>query len=114
MKKLTLSLSVALLIVATVFFTPGIAMAAPLSWSQSGSSGFGYPENFSVDSMAVFNNRIYAGVRNIFYGCEVWSYGGTGDWARVDTGDGGFGNPYNLNARTMCVFNDRLYVGTYN
>ncbi|MGQ9476657.1 MAG: hypothetical protein ACUVSI_11330 [Actinomycetota bacterium] len=72
--------------------------------------GFGEAANIDVPSMAVFNDRLYAGTYNEA-GCQVWRYDGQ-SWLRVAAG--GFGDPRNYGAASMAVYYGRLYVGTYS
>ena len=93
------------------------------------SPGFGDPYNQSIQSMAVFGGKIYAGTSNLGYfepaatqstrldGLQVWTYDGTSfkrvvgqDAEGTITGPGfGFDN---VSASSMAVFQNKLYVGT--
>ena len=95
------------------------------SWSQivgdevdvdglgTNENGFGDSNNRSVDAMAVFDNKLYAGVRNS-NGTRIFSSSDGTTWTAVANAHNGFGDANNTLIRSMTVFNDRLYVGTSN
>jgi hypothetical protein len=87
-------------------------------WTQVGSGGFGDTNNWVVETMAVYNDLLYVGVRNDTTGCEVFSYDGT-NWTQ-EVGQGPAGTPTGpgfgdgASCRTaahMIVFDGMLYVG---
>jgi hypothetical protein len=82
------------------------------TWTKVCADGFGDANNIYCRSMAVLDNRLYAGVRNEVSGCEVYRYNGGTGWTRV--GSAGFGNTDNEEARSMLVYGGRLYAGTEN
>ncbi|MBU1167269.1 chitobiase/beta-hexosaminidase C-terminal domain-containing protein [Patescibacteria group bacterium] len=83
------------------------------TWTQINVDGFG-GTNSSINALAVYDSKLYAGTGNWATGCEVWRYDGptTSDWTKV--GDAGFGDSNNSEALSMGVYNSNLYVGTYN
>jgi len=88
------------------------------TWTQVNIDGFGMVpsvNNRSVESMAVYNDTLYAGTWNDDDGCQVWRYEGDTTWTQVNVD--AFGNMpssgYSV-ALSMEVFNGELYVGTRN
>ena len=84
-----------------------------INWYQVGGDGFGNPDNYGIDSMLVYNNKLYVGTMNPNTGAELWSSNDGSTWTLV-SGDG-FGNPVvNQKIRSMVVHNSSLYLGTGN
>jgi len=88
------------------------------AWTQVNIDGFGIVpsgNNRSVESMAVYNDTLYAGTWNDDDGCQVWRYEGDTTWIQVNVN--AFGNMpssgYSV-ALSMEVFEGELYVGTRN
>jgi hypothetical protein len=83
-------------------------------WAQINVDGFGNANNFSVFSMAIYSNELYAGTWNNPDGCEIWRWDGPGpsDWQVIT--NGGFGAAVNRGVHSMETFNGHLYVGTAN
>ncbi|MCD4774213.1 MAG: T9SS type A sorting domain-containing protein [Bacteroidales bacterium] len=88
------------------------------AWTQVNVDGFGIVpsgNNRSVESMAVYNDILYAGTWNDDDGCQVWRYEGNTTWTQVNVN--AFGNMptsgYSV-ALAMEVFDEELYVGTRN
>ncbi|MFH1149607.1 MAG: hypothetical protein V1748_03950 [Actinomycetota bacterium] len=83
------------------------------SWEQVNNDGFGAVTNRVVSSMAVYNQRLFAGVESALpNGCEVWSYAGA-SWTRES--DPGFAeDAENDSVSSMRVWNEELYAGTFN
>jgi len=53
------------------------------NWARVNVDGFdGNSDNWSVRSLQVWNNRLYAGVYNDDDGCQVWEYDGS-SWTQV-------------------------------
>jgi hypothetical protein len=100
---------------ATTFdFTLGGAVFradAPAGWTAVASGGFGDPDNWSVDSSAVFNQYLYVGTTND-NGCEIWRSPDGASWSQVNVN--GFGSPGNEGAMSMAVFDNQLWVGLSN
>jgi hypothetical protein len=110
-----LAITVALLIPAFIFI--GAALAAPLTWVQVNTDGFGFatPEDMaSASCMAEYNGSLYAGTHDGYLGagCAVWRYDGGITWTQV--ADAGFGNVNNETVFSMAVYDGLLYAGTYN
>jgi len=88
-------------------FAPGVPY-----WAQVNINGFGWRENNDVESLAVFNNQLYAGVENYAKsGAQIWRLGKMG-WEQV-MGDG-FGDGMNVGIVSLVVYNGYLYAGTKN
>ena len=69
------------------------AQISPADWSQVNSNGFnGDVNNSAVDTMAVFSNKLYVGVRNTTTGAEIWSSSNGTTWSEVIGATGGFGD----------------------
>jgi parallel beta-helix repeat protein len=64
--------------------------------------------NAGVNSLAVFNNKLYVGTYNGTTGAEIWEYDGS-NWTQVNTD--GFGNLGNYAADSMSEYNTKLYAG---
>lgn len=77
--------------------------------SGTNNSGFGNKENIDIQSMIIFNSKLYAGTWNN-YGAEVWESENGRDWKK-STGNG-FGDNDNQIVITLAVFNQNLYAGT--
>ncbi len=80
-------------------------------WRQVNKSGFGDPEQFFINRMAVFNNALFAGTRSDTVGGQVWySEDGT-TWAQAT---GGFDKLANIAMLVGDVISETLYLGTHN
>ena len=91
------------------------------AWELVNTPGFGDTDNDAILAMETYGDRLYVGTFNLRYGCEVWSYNGTGwtqevgkDVAGTPGTGNGFGNIGNLAAVSMEVHGSKLYVGTVN
>ena len=69
--------------------------------------------NFSVESMLVFNSRLYMGTKNLASGCEVWEWDGSSSWTQVNSDGFGSGS-MEQEGQCLCVHNNVLYAGTIN
>ena len=88
-------------------FSPGLAEY----WLHTIRAGFGIEDNVSVESMAVFDWKLYAGVTNEREGASVWEYDGR---AWRETRGKGFGSADNVSVESMVVLNGMLLAGTRN
>lgn len=79
-------------------------------WTMVNDDGFG-GNNEDIQSMAVYNNCLYAGTYNINDGTEVWRFDGT-TWVQDNTS--GFGNVKNDNTGTLTSFGGYLYASIDN
>ncbi len=84
-------------------------------WSVSNDVGFGTPANVATSALAVFDNRLVAGTRNLSSGCEVWRMEGqlaaVGSQvefvaADVDDGQGGQLTEFTRTPKTWVHYND--------
>ena len=76
-------------------------------------SGFGDINNKEVGMIIKFKGHLYAGIRNVHEGCQVWRTKSINDsWEKV--ADNGFGNQKNSWCMAAIVYNDELYIGTFN
>ena len=90
---------------------PDISNSNPLTWTQVNFDGFGQANNNAIWSLAVFNNKLYAGTRNP-NGAQVWrSATGAGDWTKAN--QDGFGDIHNTAIPAMEGMN-YLYTLTEN
>jgi SAM-dependent methyltransferase len=84
-------------------------------WEIANPLNFGDPRNFSVASLAVFNDHLYAGTMNPYSGFEVWKTDAEGTppyhWTKVIDRGAHRGN-HNEVAGTMFGFKDHLYIGS--
>ncbi len=84
-------------------------------WTQIGEDGFGSIDNCSINSMAVFNEKLYISVLYINFetfdmGVRIYRIDSDSSWIKVN--EEGFGDAENINSYAMNVFNNQLYVGT--
>ena len=123
-RRLVAALVVLTMVIAGIGLIAGPAIGeTSFEWEQVNVDSFGVtspvPSN-SVTSMAVYNDRLYAGTFTPL-GCQIWRYDGDTTWTQVvgqdpfgTPGTGpGFGDPLNFMAFSMASA-DRLYVGTLN
>ena len=89
------------------------------AWEVVNTPGFGDTDNDAILAMETYGDRLYVGTFNLEYGCEVWSYDGTGwtqevgkDAAGTPGTGNGFGHDGNRAAVSMEVHDSKLYVGT--
>jgi len=80
--------------------------------------GFGDPENKRIGELVVFENQLYAAVRNDVTGVQIWRSPDGTAWTQVvgpsvgTPGEqGGFGNSQNTSIFASQVFHDQLLVG---
>ena len=67
-------------------------------------------QNYAVESIAVFKDRLHVGTYCTATGGQVWSSADGTSWTRVDAGLG----PNNGSVASMAAYKDCLYVGTWN
>jgi hypothetical protein len=55
------------------------------TWSPMVAAGFGDPNNHDITALAVYDNKIYAGVANTDTGAQIWrsTSGGNNTWGQV-------------------------------
>jgi nucleoside-diphosphate-sugar epimerase len=89
---------------------PGIG-----NWEAACQSGFGDRSNNGIFEMAVFNDHLYAGTFNHYYGYQIWKTkangGGPCRWTKV-LERGAYRGPLSQIAMALCPFNGALYVGS--
>ena len=100
-----------------ILISVGLTQAAsaggdPPGWLLVVANGFGDSSNTAVSSLAVFNDRLYAGTANLASGGELWARQNDGSWLPVRKG--GFTSRNNDEIYSMATFNNQLYVGTEN
>jgi nucleoside-diphosphate-sugar epimerase len=87
----------------------------PGNWEPACESGFGDSTNNGIFEMCVFNDHLYAGTFNHYYGYQIWKTrangGGPCQWKKV-VERGAYRGPLNEIAMSFCAFNDALYVGS--
>jgi hypothetical protein len=85
--------------------------AAPQSWAEVNTSGFGNRNNTTVPALASFGGQLYAGT---YYsgtlGAQLWRQNTDGSWTSVITN--GFGNPANNGIDHLLEFNGQLFAST--
>ncbi|NQU99701.1 MAG: hypothetical protein HQ538_03100, partial [Parcubacteria group bacterium] len=108
--------------IISLFFVAKTAQAnlTASSWSQivgdevdvdgagTDENGFGDSNNRSIDAIVVFNNKLYAGVRNS-NGTRIFSSSDGTTWTSVANAHNGFGDPNNTRNQTMTVLNNSHY-----
>lgn len=88
-------------------------LAADFPWSQGNSDGFGSQFNESIYSMAVFQNRLYAGASNPSTGAQLWRSPEGQTWSQVSAG--WQSDPHNTYLLSMHDQVDEILTfGTYN
>lgn len=82
-----------------------------VSWEQVMSGGFGDPNNYAINALAVFSETIYGATSNTTSGTQIWRNptGASGGWTRVDIT--GFSGPRMSADSVMDVYRDHLYIG---
>jgi nucleoside-diphosphate-sugar epimerase len=87
----------------------------PGNWEPACERGFGDPTNNGIFEMCVFNDHLYAGTFNHYYGYQIWKTkangGGPCRWTKV-VERGAYRGPFNQIAMSFCAFNGALYVGS--
>ena len=81
-------------------------------WQKVNTDGFGTNKNIDATSLAVFNQKLYAGTHNETTGCEVWKYNSGTSWSKV--GSAGLGSAANWDVCSLKAFAGKLYAGTTN
>ncbi|MHB8896048.1 MAG: hypothetical protein ACYC99_12855 [Candidatus Geothermincolia bacterium] len=79
------------------------------NWAAAAEPGFAQHDNTSVESLAVYQNRLYAATLNPQTGAEIFRKDGAA-WTPVMTG--GFGRVENMRIPAMVQYGDFLYAGT--
>ena len=97
-----------------IFAGDGAGKGDASDWVVVNEPGFGDAGNLGIFSLAVANNRLYAGTLNLS-GLQVWVTDGEGPppyhWSQlIDKGAGR--GPLNQAVACMTEFNGALYVGT--
>lgn len=82
------------------------------TWTQSGTDGFGDPDNTDISGLAVFGGDLYAATFNKTQGAQVWRTSDGTAWTEV--AGGGFGDPGNTIIHQLIVSGNELYAGTEN
>ncbi len=73
------------------------------------NNGFGDINNISVDSLIVFQGKLYALTRNYTTGTEMYSTTDGVSWTQVNTD--GFGDATNVSGRAVIIYDNKLYIG---
>jgi hypothetical protein len=94
-----------------------LAPASPtslLAWSQVNLDGFGAAANDTAWSMAVYENKLYAGVRNLTSGASTWRRDGeTTSWVS-NKPPSWVSNANSAIPSMMASWDGRLIIGTQN
>jgi hypothetical protein len=101
----------------SIVWKTAAAGVPPFLWPKSGTNGFGDPTNRRVNSMAVYDSHLFAGIRrfDLFggpLGGRVYTTSDGTTWAQV--GPDGFGDANNESVTSLVSFNGHLYAGTRN
>jgi nucleoside-diphosphate-sugar epimerase len=84
-------------------------------WAPACERGFGDHTNNGIFEMAVFNDHLYAGTFNHYFGYQIWKTkangGGPCEWKKV-LERGAHRGPLSEIAMALCPFNGALYVGS--
>lgn len=78
------------------------------TWTQVNADSFGDPNTYTIETLWVHNNNLYAGTGTVG-GAKVWRWNGS-RWAAVSST--GFGNVNNIMISSFETFNNKLYAGT--
>jgi hypothetical protein len=93
---------------------PGVAQVWSMGprgkWTPMMTDGFGNPNNFGINHLFTFRNRLYAATMNYTEGGEVWRSRDGRHWQQVASG--GFGDPLMGEIFRFFEFKGQLYVGT--
>ncbi len=100
---------VAAVFVSLVVLAAARADSPPFGWQQSNTSGFGTPENFTVSTLGIFDDQLYAGTWNE-NGAQVWRSRNGRSWSKFTPA----WSASNSEASCVLPYNDHLYVGTGN
>lgn len=96
----------------------GAQWEAVVGGGAGNGNGFGSANNIDVFSIAVFNDYLYAGIRNDAEGGEIWRSADGLAWesvvGRAARCAAGFGNPHNIAVASMIAFGGYIHGGTYN
>ena len=85
---------------------------AASDWTQVISNGFGNPINQDINTLKVYNGKLYATTRNTLTGMEIWMSSDGAAWQQ--TGFAGFGDSNNYDGyydNADIVFNGHYFVG---
>ena len=84
-------------------------------WEVACDRGFGDTSNNGIFEMVEFNDHLYAGTFNHYYGYQIWKTkangGGPCQWTKV-VERGAYRGPLSEIAMSLCPFNGALYVGS--
>jgi hypothetical protein len=109
--KRSISLTISVLIVASLLVSP--ALASTLNWQAIVSDGFGDANNQDISALEVFKGKLYAEATNYFDGAAIWRSANGETWTQVTAP--GFDSAYGANnpfVFDMVVFKGQLYAGT--
>ncbi len=83
------------------------------TWNLVDGGSSSNAKNLAIDSLAIYNDKLFVGTKNKNQGAELWSNTDGSNWNLV--ADVGFGNAtVNKTIRSMTVYSDSLYIGTGN
>ena len=84
------------------------------SWNPVTTDGFGESDNVTIHGFAEFGGYLYASVRDLDNGAEIWrsASGNPGTWSKVV--NTGFGNPANQRGMGLLVYAEQLYFAITN
>ncbi len=81
-----------------------------LTWQAVVTHGFGITQNYSISSLGIFSNQLYAVTHNQTQNLQIWRSNDGLDWTQVVSG--GLGNPpHNVGAGIQLIpFQDHLFL----
>lgn len=88
------------------------------TWTQVGGDGLGDPNNTGIISLAVFDGKLYAGVRNYnktldrSQGAQIYRSENGITWEKVV--NNGFNDPANCDIGGLIVYRNKIYAITNN
>ncbi|MCE7984073.1 MAG: hypothetical protein DYG89_23105 [Caldilinea sp. CFX5] len=83
-----------------------------LDWTRVITNGFGDPKNWTLTTLEVFSNTLYAGSANETTGGELWRSQDGNAWTQIYLD--GFGTAQNDIVGSLEVFRGQLYAGLRN
>ncbi len=87
-------------------YSPGVP-----HWKQVNINAFGDMNNWNINSLAEFDQQLYAGTYG-GSGGQLWSMDSSGSWTQLITD--GFGDLASEAIASLLPFNLQLYAGVYN